>query len=172
MTLASVYVTFIFIVDNIHGYHNTKRRIGSVLKLSTLSPSTKLPRQLIIHSSQIKTGSYVWAYTNTIRPTYYQPKWHFLWARFVFLNIQSRPEGRQVTTWDFVPSGSLLGVEDEIVTGRLLFRVQTGEIDFALRLRDYGPIHTEYDTNTNTNTKLKQKLSIRVSATEIQQQLK
>ncbi|CAN7108995.1 unnamed protein product, partial [Brassica rapa subsp. narinosa] len=93
-----------------------------------------------------------------------------LWARFVFLNIQSRPEGRQVTTWDFVPSGSLLGGEDEIVTGRLLFRVQTGEIDFAPRLRDYEPIHTEYDTNTNT--KLKQKLSIRVSATEIQQQLK
>ncbi|KAH0911981.1 hypothetical protein HID58_035302 [Brassica napus] len=63
----------------------------------------------------------------------------------------------------------LLGWEDEIDSGRFCFEFKPEGLtlkSYALSIHNYGPIHTDYDTNTNT------KLSIRVSAPEIQQQLK
>lgn len=63
----------------------------------------------------------------------------------------------------------LLGWEDEIDSGRFCFEFKPERLtlkSYALSIHNYGPIHTDYDTNTNT------KLSIRVSAPEIQQQLK
>ncbi|CAF1919229.1 unnamed protein product [Brassica napus] len=63
----------------------------------------------------------------------------------------------------------LLGWEDENDSGRFCFEFKPERLtlkSYALSIHNYGPIHTDYDTNTNT------KLSIRVSAPEIQQQLK
>ncbi|KAG5378882.1 hypothetical protein IGI04_026724 [Brassica rapa subsp. trilocularis] len=63
----------------------------------------------------------------------------------------------------------LLGWEDEIDSGRFCFEFKPERLtlkSYALSIHNYRPIHTDYDTNTNT------KLSIRVSAPEIQQQLK
>ncbi|CAN7131745.1 unnamed protein product, partial [Brassica rapa subsp. narinosa] len=52
----------------------------------------------------------------------------------------------------------LLGWEDEIDSGRFCFEFKPERLtlkSYALSIHNYGPIHTDYDTNTNT------KLSIR-----------